>query len=130
MFLEVYRCRHWAAMLGSTALLALLGALPLARAQDQTPANPPVSTPAPQQSTPPAPPPSAAPPSAAPASPPPLSAPSAETPSAPAPTPSPQTSGGGTQLPEIDVRAARAAPRAMARRRVPTTTAPIVPPVS
>jgi outer membrane receptor protein involved in Fe transport/opacity protein-like surface antigen len=46
--------------------------------------------------------------------------------------PTPQISGGGTQLPQIDIRAARRpAPRAVARRPAPATTAPAtVPPVS
>src|SRR6516165_3520299 len=112
MLLEVHRCRRRAAMLGGTALLVLLNALPPASAQDQPAANSPAQTQAPQESTPPSP------------SPP---APSVQTPSTPAPTRSPQISGGGTQLPQINVRGARRpaprpAPRAVARRPVPTTT--------
>src|SRR5262249_29425423 len=121
MLLEVHRGRWRAAMLGGTALLALLNALPGASAQDQPATNPPpAQTPAPQESTPPSP------------SPP---APPAQTPSTPAPIPSPQTSGGGTQLPQINVRAARRpaprpAPR-VARRPAPANLAPTtVPPVS
>src|SRR6516162_11749923 len=116
MLLEINRCRR-AAMLGGTALLALLNALPPATAQDQPPANPPAQTQAPQQSTPSAP------------SPP---APSVETPTTAAPTPSQQTSGGGTQLPQINIRGARrSAPRAAARRPTPARTPPsTVPPVS
>src|SRR6516225_10575916 len=132
MLLEAYRCRRRAAMLGGT-LLALLAALPLATAQDQPPPNPPAQTQAPQESTPPAP--SAPTPSVqTPSTPAP--APSAETPSTPAPTPAPQTSGGGTQLPQINIRAARRpaprpAPRAVERRPAPATRAPTtVPPVS
>jgi len=117
MLPEAYRCRRRAAMLGGTALLVLLGAWLPASAQDQSAPNPPAQTQAPQESAPPAP------------SPP---APSGETPSTLAPTPSPQTSGGGTQLPQINVRAARrAAPRAVAPRPAPTTTVrTTVPPVS
>ena len=117
MLFEVYRCRRRAAMLGGTALLALLNALPPANAQDQPPTNPPAQTQAPQETTPPSP------------SPP---APPVQTPSTPAPTPSPQISGGGTQLPQINIRGARRpAPRAVARRPAPATTAPTtVPPVS
>src|ERR1700746_3152221 len=102
MLLEVYCRRRRAAMLGGTALLALVTALPPASAQDQ--------------------------PSPA--------APSVQAPSTPAPTPSPQISGGGTKLPQINVRAARRppprpAPRAVARRPAPATTTPTtVPPVS
>src|SRR6516164_6563155 len=108
MLLEAYRCRRRVAMLGGTALLSLLNALPPASAQDQAPINPPAQTQAPQESTPPSP------------SPP---APSVQTPSTPAPTRSPQISGGGTQLPQINVRGARRpAPRPVARRPAPTTT--------
>src|SRR4029077_17612469 len=103
MLLEVYRYRRRAAMLGCTALLALLNALPPASAQDQPAANPPAQTQAPQESTPPSP------------SPP---APSVQTPSSR--TPSPQISGRGSQLPQINVRAARrSAPRNVARRPAP-----------
>src|SRR6516162_3458550 len=121
MLLEAYRCRQRAAMLGGTALLALLGALPPASAQDQPPPNPPAQTQAPQESAPSPP----SPPAQTPSTP----APSAETPSTPAPTPPPQTSGGGTQLPQINVRAARRpaprpAPRAVERRPAPATRAP------
>jgi outer membrane receptor protein involved in Fe transport/opacity protein-like surface antigen len=117
MLPEAYRCRRRAAMLGGTALLVLLDTWLPASAQDQSAPNPPAQTQAPQESAPPAP------------SPP---APSGETPSTLAPTPSPQTSGGGTQLPQINVRAARrAAPRAVAPRPAPTTTVrTTVPPVS
>src|SRR5215468_8689125 len=117
MLPEAYRCRRRAAMLGGTALLVLLGAWLPASAQDQSAPNPPAQTQAPQEWAPPAP------------SPP---APSGETPSTLAPTPSPQTSGGRTQLPQINVRAARrAAPRAVAPRPAPTTTVrTTVPPVS
>src|SRR6516164_1142683 len=129
MLLKVYRCRSRAAILGGTALLALLAALPLASAQDQPPPSPPAQTQAPQETAPSSP------------SPP---APSVQTPSTPAPapspatpsTPAPQTSGGGRQLPQINVRAARRpaprpAPRAVERRPAPTTRAPTtVPPVS
>src|SRR5262249_5657025 len=110
MLLEVYRGRWRAAMLGGSALLALPNALLPASAQDQAPPNPPAQTQAPSTPAP---------------------APSAETPSTPAPTP-PQTSGGGTQLPQINVRAARRpAPRPVARRPAPPTTPPsTVPPVS
>src|SRR6516225_2167126 len=129
MLLEAYRCRRRAAMLGGTALLALLGALPPASAQDQPPPNPPAQPQAPQESapSPPSPPaPSVQTPST------PAPAPSAETPSTPAPTPSPQISGGGTQLPQINVRAARRPPpRAVARRPARARIAPTtVPPVS
>src|SRR5262249_29866391 len=87
-------------MLGGTALMALLNALPPASGQDQPATNPPpAQTQAPQESTPPSP------------------SPSAPPASTPAPTPSPQISGGGTQLPQISVRAARRpAPRAVVRR--------------
>jgi outer membrane receptor protein involved in Fe transport/opacity protein-like surface antigen len=117
MLPEAYRCRRRAAMLGGTALLVLLDTWLPASAQDQSAPNPPAQTQAPQESAPPAP------------SPP---APSGETPSTLAPTPSPQTSGGGTQLPQINVLAARrAAPRAVAPRPAPTTTVrTTVPPVS
>src|SRR6516225_391204 len=109
MLLEIYRCRRRAAMLGGTALLSLLSALPPASAQDQPSANPPAQTQAPQESTPPPSPP----------------APSVQTPSTAAPTPLPQISGGGTQLPQINVRAARRpAPRAAERRPAPATRAP------
>src|ERR1700720_835915 len=114
MLLEVYRYRRRAAMLGSTALLALLTALPPASAQDQPPTNPPAQTQAPQESTPPSPSPQA---------------PSVQTPSTPAPTPSPQISGRGTPLPQINVRGARRlAQRPVARRAAPPPTT--VPPVS
>src|SRR6516164_7654386 len=128
MLLEVYRCRRRAAILGGIVLLALVGALPPASAQDQPPPNPPAQTQAPQESAPSPPAPSVQTPS--------TPAPSAETPSTPAPTPSPQTSGGGIQLPQINVRAARRpaprpAPRAVERRPAPATRAPTtVPPVS
>src|SRR5215831_7884699 len=118
MLLEVYRGRWRVAMLGGTALMALLNALPSASGQDQPATNPPpAQTQAPQESTPPSP------------SPP---VPPAQTPSTPAPTPSPQIRGGETQLPQINVRAARKpAPRAVARRPAPATIAPTtVPPVS
>src|SRR6516164_8458249 len=121
MLLKVYRCRRRAAILGGTALLALLAALPLASAQDQPPPSHPAQTQAPQETAP-----------SSPSSP----APSVQTPSTPAPTPSPQTSGGGRQLPQINVRAARRpaprpAPRAVERRPAPATRAPTtVPPVS
>src|SRR6516165_12339418 len=121
MLLEVYRCRRRVAVLGGTALLALLNALPSASAQEQAPTNPPAQTQAPQESTPPSPSPQA---------------PSVQAPSTPAPTPSPQISGGGTQLPQINIQAARRpaprpAPRAVARRPAPPTTAnATVPPVS
>src|SRR3974377_2044897 len=132
MLLKVDRCRRRAAILGGTALLALLAALPLASAQDQPPPSTPAHTQAPQETAPssPSPPPSVQTPST------PAPAPSAETPSTPAPTPSPQTSGGGRQLPQINVRAARRpaprpAPRAVERRPAPATRAPTtVPPVS
>ena len=116
MLLEVYRCRRRAAMLGGTALLALLNALAPASAQDQPPTNPPAQTQAPQESTPPSP----APP-----------APSVQAPPTPAPTPSPQISGSGSKLPQINIRGARRpAPRAAARRPAPATIAPTtVPPV-
>src|SRR6516162_10800906 len=118
MLLEAYRCRQRAAMLGGTALLALLGALPTASAQDQPLPNPPPQTQAPQESAP-SPPSPPAPTVQTPSTPAP--APSAETP----PTPSPQISGGGTQLPQINVRAARPvprpAPRAVERRPAPAT---------
>src|SRR5262245_31385935 len=115
MLLEVYRGRWRAAMLGGTALMALLNALPPASGQDQPATNPPpAQTQAPQESTPPSP------------------SPSAPPASTPAPTPSPQISGGGTQLPQINVRAARRpAPRAVVRRPAPATIAPTtVPPLS
>src|SRR5262249_48097972 len=129
MLLEVYRGRWRAAMLGGSALVALLNALLPASAQDQAPPNPPAQTQAPQESAPssPSPPtPSVQTPST------PAPAPSAETPTTPAPTPAPQTSGGGTQLPQINVRAARRpAPRPVARRSAPPITPPpTVPPVS
>jgi opacity protein-like surface antigen/outer membrane receptor protein involved in Fe transport len=116
MLLEIYRRRRRAAMLGGTALLALLDALSPASAQDQPPTNPPAQTQAPQESTPPS--------SSAPA-------PSVQAPSTPAPTPSPQISR-GTSLPQINILAARKpAPRAAARRPAPAITAPTtVPPVS
>src|SRR5690242_2955469 len=102
MLLQVYRCRRRAAMLGGTALLALLSALPPASAQDQLPTNPPAQTQGPQESTPPSPSPPApsvqtpSTPAPTPPSPSPP-APSAQTP----PTPSRQISGGGgTQLPQ------------------------------
>src|SRR6516225_11703398 len=137
MLLEVYRCRRRAAVLGGTALLALLNALPSASAQEQAPTNPPAQTQAPQESTPPSPSPQApsAPQESTPPSPSPQ-APSVQAPSTPAPTPSPQISGGGTQLPQINIQAARRpaprpAPRAVARRPAPPTTAnATVPPVS
>src|ERR1041385_992643 len=119
MLLEAYRRRRRAAMLSGMVLLALPNSLPPASAQDQAPANPPAQTPAPQESTPP----SSSPP-----------APSVEAPATPAPRP--QTSGGGTQLPQINVRAARRPPpRPVARRVAPTTRVPAatpttVPPVS
>ena len=117
MLLEAYRCRRRAAMLGGTALLALLGALPPARAQDQPSTNPPAQTQAPQESTPPSPSPQAP--------------PSGETPSTPAPTPTPQVSGGGTQLPQINVRAARKPkPQAVARRVTPTPARVAPPPAT
>src|SRR6516225_9736150 len=125
MLLEAYRCRQRAAMLGGTALLALLGALPPASAQDQPPPNPPAQTQAPQESapSPPSPPaPSVQTPST------PAPAPSAETPSTPAPTPSPQISGGGTQLPQINVRAARKPKPQPVARRVTPTPARVAPP--
>ena len=145
MLLEVYRCRRRAAMLGGTALLALLGALPPASAQDQPSTNPPAQTQTPQEPTPssPSPPtpsvqtpstPEAAPSTQTPSTPAPP--PSVQAPSTPAPTPTPQVSGGGTQLPQINIRAARRpaprpAPRAVARRPAPPTIAPTtVPPVS
>jgi opacity protein-like surface antigen/outer membrane receptor protein involved in Fe transport len=114
MLLEAYRCRRRAAMLGGTALLALLGALPPARAQDQPSTNPPAQTQAPQESTPPSPSPQAP--------------PSGETPSTPAPTPTPQVSGGGTQLPQINVRAARKPKPQPVARRVTPTPARVAPP--
>src|SRR6516165_6396738 len=137
MLLEVYRCRRRVAVLGGTALLALLNALPSASAQEQAPTNPPAQTQAPQESTPPSPSPQApsAPQKSTPPSPSPQ-APSVQAPSTPAPTPSPQISGGGTQLPQINIQAARRsaprpAPRAVARRPAPPTTAnATVPPVS
>src|SRR5215472_18762616 len=116
MWLEVPRRLRRALIPGGAAMSALLIVLASARAQDQPATNPPPQTP--QQSTPPSP--------SAPAS-------SVQTPSTPAPAPSPQTSGGGTQLPQINVRAARRpAPRPVARRAAPTTVAPTttVPPVS
>src|SRR5215469_1766436 len=133
MLLEVYRCRRRAAVLGGTALLALLNALPSASAQEHAPTNPPAHTQAPQESTPPSPSPQA--PSAPQESTPPPPSPqepSVQAPSTPAPTPSPQISGGGTQLPQINIQAARRpAPRAVARRPAPPTTAnATVPPVS
>src|SRR6201987_3313081 len=117
MLVELYRCRRRAAILGATALLALLSASPPASAQDQPSTNPPAQTPAPQESAPPSP-----------SSP----APSVQAPPTPAPTPSPQISGGGTKFPKINIRGAkRAAPRPVARRPAPATTAPTtVPPVS
>src|ERR1700747_706311 len=100
MLVELYRCRRRAAMLGATASLVLLGVSAPASAQDQPSTNPPAQTPAPQESAPPYP-----------AQP----APSVQAPPTPAPTPSLQISGGGTQLPQINVRAARRpAPRAAA----------------
>jgi opacity protein-like surface antigen/outer membrane receptor protein involved in Fe transport len=114
MLLEAYRCRRRAAMLGGTALLALLGALPPARAQVQPSTNPPAQTQAPQESTPPSPSPQAP--------------PSGETPSTPAPTPTPQVSGGGTQLPQINVRAARKPKPQPVVRRVTPTPARVTPP--
>jgi opacity protein-like surface antigen/outer membrane receptor protein involved in Fe transport len=114
MLLEAYRCRRRAAMLSGTALLALLGALPPARAQDQPSTNPPAQTQAPQESTPPSPSPQAP--------------PSGETPSTPAPTPTPQVSGGGTQLPQINVRAARKPKPQPVARRVTPTPARVAPP--
>src|SRR6516164_3170568 len=75
MLLEAYRCRRRAAMLGGTALLALLGALLTASAQDQPPPNPPAQTQAPQESAP-----------SSPSSP----APTVQTPSTPAPRPAPR----------------------------------------
>jgi opacity protein-like surface antigen/outer membrane receptor protein involved in Fe transport len=132
MLLEAYRCRRRAALLGGTALLALLNALPPASAQDQPPTNPPAQTQAPQESTTPAPSPPA-PSTQTPSTPAPT--PSVQAPSTPAPTPAPQISGGGTPLPQINIRAARRpaprpAPRAVARRPAPpATTAPAtVPP--
>jgi hypothetical protein len=116
MLLEFCRGCRRAAMLGGTALLALLNGSPPARAQDQPPANPPAQTQAPQESP------------AAPTAP----APSTQAPSAPAPAPAPQIRG-GAQLPEINVFGARRpAPRAVARRPAPARTAPTttVPPVS
>src|SRR5215469_3058013 len=130
MLLEINRCRR-AAMLGGTALLALLGALPPASAQDQPPANPPAQTQAPQESAPSTPsPPAPSPP-----------APSVQTPSTPAPaasTPAPPSAGRETQLPQINVRAAKKPkpqpqPRPVARRPAPPPTAPpptTAPPIS
>src|SRR4029077_11342746 len=117
MLVELYRCRRRVAMLGATASLALLGVSPPASAQDQAPTNPPAQTQAPQESPPPSPSPTA---------------PSVQAPSTPAPTPSPQISGGGTRLPQINVRAVRRpAPRAVVRRPAPATIGPrTVPPVS
>ena len=117
--MSVDPCRFYrrASVLGGTALLTLFNVLSFASAQDQPSTNPPAQTQAPQELTPPSP------------SPP---APSVQTPSTPAPAPSPQISGRGTPLPQINVHAARrAAQRAVARRPAPATTAPTtVPPIS
>ena len=121
MSIHVYRARG-AQIIGSSALIALLAAAPIARAQDQPAPNPPAPAQAPQESPP-------TPATTAPIAPPISPAPAAPAPAAP--TPAPQIRGSREQLPQINVRAPiikRAAPRATARRAPPPPTVPAVTP--
>ena len=121
MSIHVSRARG-AQIIGSSALIALLAAAPIARAQDQPAPNPPAPAQAPQESPP------------TPATTAPIAPPISPTPAAPAPaapTPAPQIRGSREQLPQINVRAPiikRAAPRATARRAPPPPTVPAVTP--